>query len=167
MPKIDQIDRRTDVVFLLFRYAETIGGVTKLQKLLFLVEKETEFFNTYEDVVSFNFAPYKMGPFSENVYTEVQFLREMKAIETEPMKSKFGTEYDDSLSNKRFTITEKGMKIATELETILEPKYRYELSELIEEYNSMDLRELLEYVYKEYPEFAEKSEIKDQVMGTV
>lgn len=167
MPKIDQIDRRTDVVFLLFRYAGTINGVTKLQKLLFLVEQETEFFNEYEDVVSFNFAPYKMGPFSENVYTEIQFLREMGAIETEPMESKFGAEYDASLSNKRFSITPKGMKIATELEVILEPKYRYELSELIAEYNSMDLGKLLEYVYKEYPEFADKSEIKDEVIGTV
>lgn len=165
MPKIDQIDRRTDVVFLLFRYADSVRGVTKLQKLLFLIEQESAFFEDYADSVGFNFAPYKMGPFSENVYTEIQFLSDMGAIDFEPMEHTLGAEPTNSLSNKEFSITSKGTKIASQLESILEPVYRYELSHLVTTYNSMDLDDLLEYVYTEYPGYTGESEIKDEVLG--
>jgi hypothetical protein len=163
MGQIDTVDRRTDVVFLLFNYGEEVAGVTKLQKLLFLVEEESAFFEAYRDDVGFKFAPYKMGPFSEHVYEELQFLLTLDAIETTPLPdAPTGIERDD-LSGQRFTITPKGRKIATELESQLEPKFRYELTVLVEEYNDYSLTELLEYVYSEYPEYAAESEIIDQL----
>lgn len=163
MPPIDEIDRRTDVVFLLFHYAEEIQGVTKLQKLLFLIEEETKFFEEYEDDIAFNFAPYKMGPFSEHVYEEVEFLRQMKAIESKPLATESPSIDDVELQEKRFIITAKGKKIAKQLAGQLEPEYRTELSDLVEEYNSMTLRNLLEYVYTEYPAYAAKSEILSEL----
>src|SRR6056297_1705007 len=112
MARIDEIDRRTDVVFILFYFADRIRGETKLQKLLFLIEQETEFFKQYEDDVAFNFAPYKMGPFSDEVYSEIEFLLQLSAIESEPMEKPAGTSQGDSLlENKEFQITSKGEKI--------------------------------------------------------
>ncbi len=162
MPRIDQIDRRTDVVFILFHHARSIHGITKLQKLLFLVEEETEFFKEYGDELAFEFTAHKMGPFSQHVYEEIRFLQQLKAIETEPMP---GEPDDEALTNKVFHISPKGEKIAVELSNRLEDKYDDELRKLVEEYNSMELRELLRYVYKEYPAFTTESEIKDEILA--
>lgn len=168
MARIDEIDRRTDVVFILFYFAESICGVTKLQKLLFLIEQETEFFEEYEEDVAFNFAPYKMGPFSDEVYSELEFLLQLSAIEFTPMKSPTKVNQSDSrLRNKEFHITPKGEKIASQLVEVLEPEYEKELEDLVAEYNTMDLKELLRYVYTEYPEYTTKSEIKDEVFSEV
>ncbi|CQH55209.1 uncharacterized protein HHUB_2199 [Halobacterium hubeiense] len=166
MARIDEIDRRTDVVFILFYFAEQVRGVTKLQKLLFLIEQETEFFEEYEDDVAFEFAPYKMGPFSEAVYSELEFLLQLSAIESEPLDSPhLGDESQSDLGNKKFSITPKGEKIASELVGQLEPEYRDELENLVTEYNSMSLTELLQYVYSTYPDFAVESEIRDDVFS--
>jgi DNA-binding PadR family transcriptional regulator len=162
MPRIDQIDRRTDVVFILFHHAKSIHGVTKLQKLLFLIEEETEFFEEYKDDLAFEFTAHKMGPFSKHVYEEIRFLQQLNAIETEPMEDK--TEGEDDLTNKIFRITPKGEKIAVELANQLEPEHKQELAELTEKYNDMELRELLRYVYTEYPSFTTESEIKDEIL---
>lgn len=163
MARIDEIDRRTDVVFLLFSYAEAVEGVTKLQKLLFLIEQETEFFQAYEDDIAFNFAPYKMGPFSEHVYEELEFLLSLDAIESEPLAGADPDPTESDLAEQRFVITPKGEKIAAELESQLEPEYRHELSDIVITYNSLPLQELLKYVYTEYPKYAAESEIIDEL----
>ena len=162
MPRIDQIDRRTDVVFILFHHAESIHGITKLQKLLFLIEEETKFFEEYKDDLAFEFDAHKMGPFSKHVYEELRFLQQLNAIETEPMED--GSEDNAQLTNKIFHITEKGEKIASELANQLEPVHNQELAEIVENYNDMELRELLHYVYTEYPSFTTESEIKDEIL---
>lgn len=165
MARIDEIDRRTDVVFILFYFAEQIRGVTKLQKLLFLVEQETDFFQEYEDDVAFNFAPYKMGPFSDEVYSELEFLLQLSAIESEPMDNATGLETSDSaLGNNTFQLTTKGEKIAAQLVEILDPEHEVELREIVMEYNNMGLKELLRYVYTEYPDYTTESEIRDDIL---
>lgn len=161
MPRIDRIDRRTDVVFILFRHAGSIRGITKLQKLLFLVEKETDFFEKYGDEFAFEFNAHKMGPFSKHVYEEIRFLQQLKAIETEPMED---VGDDDTLTNNVFHINPKGEKIARELSNQLESKYDDELRALVEKYNPMELRDLLRYVYEKYPSFTRESEIKDEIL---
>lgn len=162
MPRIDQIDRRTDVVFILFYHAESIHGITKLQKLLFLVEEETEFFQECGDDLAFEFDAHKMGPFSEHVYEELRFLQQLNAIETEPMEGK--DDDPEALTNKVFTITPKGEKIAAELVNQLNEKHNEELAELVAKYNPMKLTELLRHVYSEYPRYTTESEIKDEIL---
>ncbi|KTG22189.1 type II toxin-antitoxin system antitoxin SocA domain-containing protein [Haloferax profundi] len=163
MPRIDEIDRRTDVVFVVFYFGKSIRGVTKVQKLLFLIEEETSFFEEYRDSIAFNFAPYKMGPFSEEVYEELHFLLQLDAIEARPISDPVIEGSDPDLSNKEFVITAKGEKIASQLVEILEPEYREELRDLVEQYNELSLNELLRHVYSEYPEYTTESEIKDEI----
>lgn len=179
MSKIDEIDRPTDALFLLLQNAEEIEGVTKIQKLLFLMENETKFGKKYGSKTSFEFEPYKMGPFSPKVYDELELLDNMNAMETEGMDKNstesyeftnfndaFNKERDNSngLSNNRFIVTEKGEKIGKSLMDLLSKDVRKDLSKTIERYNSMSLNQLLEYVYTEYPEMTTKSEIVDQVL---
>lgn len=163
MGRINTIDRRADVVFLLLHYTEGIRGITKLQKLLFLIEQETEFFKAYGDVVAFEFAPYKMGPFSEHVYEEVEFLIALNALTTKPLETTPICSTESELTGKAFSLTPKGQKIAAELATQLEPRYQTELEEFASEYNERSLRDLLQYVYATYPAYATKSEIIDIV----
>lgn len=163
MSRIDEIDRRTDVVFVLFHYADEIEGVTKLQKLLFLIEQETEFFTEYESRVAFEFAPYKMGPFSEHVYEEVEFLLSLNAIQAEELPGANNGSTGSELTEKRFTLTGKGEKIAHEVVRQLAPRYRDELEQLVGRYNALSTTELIEYVYDEYPEYAAESEIIDEL----
>lgn len=180
MAKIDNIDRPTDSMFLLFHYADEVVGITKVQKLMFLIENETEFGNKYSDRISYHFEAYKMGPFSPEVYTQIELLLSMKAIETEDMRktASEGREMkewyksnewieepgSEGLSYKVFRTTEKGHKIGEALARVIDEQMRSELKEVIQQYNSMPLRQLLQYVYTEYEDMTDKSEIKNEVL---
>ncbi|AAV44386.1 unknown (plasmid) [Haloarcula marismortui ATCC 43049] len=104
-----------------------------------------------------------MGPFSEYVYEEIEFLLSLNAIESEPLDRAISNDNNATLAEKRFSITPKGQKIASELEKQLEAKYRQELRTVVDTYNRMALTRLLEYVYREYPSFAAESEILDEL----
>lgn len=175
MAKITNIDRPTDAAFLLFHIAEEIDGITKVQKLLFLIEQETEFGRKYADQVTFEFKPYKMGPFSPEVYKQVELLLSMNALEAKSgeMSPSEGFEIkqwapdsgSEGLAHKRFVTTEKGHVIGESLVDLLDDEMVEELVEVIEYYNSMPLRQLLEYVYTNYEEMTKESEIKEEVLG--
>src|SRR3989344_6285597 len=67
---------KSDMILLLLygrgakgHFSEPIQGITRLMKLLFLLEKEAGIND------GFSFVPYKMGPFSSEVYPELEFLR--------------------------------------------------------------------------------------------
>lgn len=169
MAKIDTIDRETDLAFLLFHYAEEIEGTTELQKLLFLLEKETDFVDIYEDV-TFDFQPYKYGPFSEQVYDELELLLALGAVKEVDDKIDYdGIKRDDDRSEyagKKFVLTEKGEKMAREVNKALEDELEEEFLEIIEQYGDLDLEELLFYVYDQYSTYTTNSQIKEQVLGT-
>lgn len=175
MGKIDNIDRSTDALFLLFYFANEVKGITKVQKLLFLIEEETNFGHTYRDEITLDFEGYKMGPFSPEVYDEIEFLINLGAIKKEEIEETATDSYEikeydqeegsEGLSGKKFKITDKGEKIARKLLDVVDEKQVQELEEKVEKYNTMSLMQLLEYVYSEYPEMTTESEIKDQVLG--
>lgn len=175
MSKIDTIDRSTDALLLLFHNAGEIEGVTKIQKLLFLIENETEFGEQYADEISFDFEAYKMGPFSPLVYNEIELLLNMRAIEKDSRKIGPSDNWEirnympdsgsEGLSNQLYKTTSKGHTIGRELEKIIDEDMANELEEIIQKYNSMPLRQLLEYVYTNYENMTSNSEIKEQVLG--
>lgn len=175
MARINSIDRPTDAAFLLFHIAEEVEGITKIQKLLFIIEEETIFGEKYGREIEFDFNPYKMGPFSAQVYDEISLLLNMNAIEKQDMNKSRSDAWEfeqyteekssNELANKKFTITEKGKKIGRELEEYLDEDVFEDLESTIEEMNSLSLDGLLEYVYTEYPDMTTKSEIKDQVLN--
>lgn len=167
MAKIDEINEETDLTFLLFNYAGEVEGVTRLQKLLFLLQEETEFKNVYENV-EIEFKPYKYGPFSEQVYDELELLISMGAIEeTEAEEADYLRDENDTRghSSKRFVLTDRGRTIAKEVNRQLEDDLEDEFAEIINEHVDMDLEDLLQYVYQQYEEYTTESEIKDEIMA--
>ncbi|GAB3676784.1 type II toxin-antitoxin system antitoxin SocA domain-containing protein [Halopiger thermotolerans] len=167
MTKIDTIDRETDLVFLSFYEAGDVDGLTKIQKLLFLLEQESELAEEYPDL-SFDFEAYDYGPFSEQVYDEIELLVNMGALE--PVSPDYDiSDYVDSdnsneFAGKRFRLTEKGQKISRELSEIVDEETSQDLSDMMEHYNEMSTDEILEYVYEQYPEYARNSKIKEEVL---
>ncbi|MCH8242698.1 MAG: hypothetical protein IH897_08820, partial [Planctomycetes bacterium] len=60
--------------------AKGIGGITRLQKLLFLLWKEADI----QEVEScFQFKPYKAGPYSRKLYDELELLENLALIQSE------------------------------------------------------------------------------------
>src|SRR6266496_4475488 len=57
--------------------SEGLGGVTRLQKLLFLLEQEEKIVPSGE---GFTFEAYKAGPYSPKLYDDLEFLENLGLI---------------------------------------------------------------------------------------
>ncbi|MFH1549939.1 MAG: hypothetical protein ABIH04_05210 [Planctomycetota bacterium] len=186
MPK--DIKNRSEAVLLLF-FAEDnvlkenapIEGITRLEKMVFLIEKESNLLRKLGQKGEFGFRPYKMGPFSSEIYDEVDFLESLglvnsrmsgkkqpaESVETEnfldeQMLDKYQKEdisHDDT--ERVYKLTEKGKEIARGLFESLPEQEQEFLVNLKKKFNRMSLRQLLRYIYKKYPDYATESEIKD------
>lgn len=157
---------------------EPIVGITRLMKLLFLLNKE-------QDFTQFNFEPYKMGPYSSDVYPELDFLQNFPSPEQPFVVSKNVnenqtaitpenlriieemSEQDDAVTadeiNKPFALSDLGAKVAAELWNGLSNDNRNKIERIKSQFGSLTLKDLLRYVYKTYPDMTVNSEIKDQL----
>lgn len=129
--------------------AEPVEGRTRLQKLLFLIqmradEMDMELFDMYD------FIAYDYGPFSKNIYDDIEYLDQRGFLRETPKQ------LDDGVIKYDYEITPKGKKyLRSEVE---------QSSDIIglinsvkSDFNDADLKNFIEYVYSEYPEYAENS----------
>jgi uncharacterized protein YwgA len=188
---------RRDVVLLLVGVGsqpspeERIGGITRLQKLLFLLQQEAGLEPTGD---GFDFAAYKAGPYSEKLYDDLEFLENLGLIDSEvaaeateaeaaeidllSFEELMGEGSDDSqegerggagaadaYEEKRYFLTEQGRK---RMKNILENKEYRPVADGIRKikskYATYSLSDLLYHVYKKYPQWTTESEIKDKVL---
>lgn len=166
--------------------AEGLGGVTRLQKLLFLLEQEEHITPTGE---GFNFEAYKAGPYSSKLYDDLEFLENLGLIgkkvaaegtEEEAAEIDFSFEdlieperepedpsgpAPDAYEEYRYFLTPDGIsKIQQLLQTeIYKPLIR-SISRIKARYAQYSLNDLLYYVYTKYPEMTTESEIKEKVL---
>lgn len=206
------LDRRELLVLLLYAPGtkgaekEPIVGVTRLQKLLYLLKREYEI-----DKVSsnyFSFEPYKFGPYASQLYDDIAFLENLGFIRSRgsqvPMSSfsgenislpplvsfgehsasradieeaRAGYDYlmgqesdelhEEDLQERIFRLTPKGEEAAHAILEQIALNQRNTLLSKLEEvkkrFAGLTLRQLLSYVYREYPESAAESEIIDRV----
>lgn len=163
------------------QYDEPIDGITRLTKLLFLLKEESHISN------KLIFIPYKMGPFSSEIYNVLEFMKTYpdatpdgsllkvtekyggKGIDPEALKylddaaSDSDDPQDIRLMESTFELTEIGKKVASKIWEALPENERESIKYIKRKYGSLSLRELLRYVYKKYPDMASKSEIKHQL----
>src|SRR2546425_1962281 len=64
------------------RESAPILGVTRLEKLLFLLTKEAGLLTNADNEERFSFIPHKFGPFSSEVYDEVDFLEALGLVDS-------------------------------------------------------------------------------------
>lgn len=159
-----------------------VNGITRLEKLIFLLKKDTNLITPNTDKEIFNFVPFKMGPWSQEVYDETDFLESLglltkrkigdnspedKSHNDELFSSIVLTKYQKnefiapSDYSEQFELTEKGKVVAKKVWDNLSDEEKKNIINIKAKFNRMNLRQFLRYVYKKYPEFASKSEIKE------
>ncbi len=168
-----------------------LGGITRLQKLLFLLEKEGDLIPT---TGGYDFEPYKAGPYSPKLYDDLEFLENLGLLkaqvtsatseaETEEVDrlsfdhlmgrdAEQSTEGDvdgaataDTYEERRFHLTDQGRKRIEQLlasdDFALVAK---KIRRIKSKYGKYSLKDLLYYVYTRYPAMTTESEIRDAVL---
>jgi hypothetical protein len=147
---------------------DRIHGVTRLEKLLFLADKETDIAGRVED--AFRFRPYHYGPYSKELYEAVELLEEAGLISEErvyegrtldEMEEATAGQLELEGTERRFLLTPDGKAVAGLLAEHHKDVTKA-LAGIKERYAAMPLRRLIRYVYGAYPDYAEASRIKDQ-----
>jgi uncharacterized protein YwgA len=166
---------------------EPIVGKTRLMKMVFLFDEEIRRSFNLNKVVPDSALPefeaYNYGPYSAEVYSDLEFLVELGMIEvtslddTERLPEEIAEyEYWQATSNadedegvqtqEQFSLTALGRKfVEKKLLTALNKEQVSALDEFKRRCTAADLRTLLNYVYSKYPKMADRSKIRDKVLG--
>jgi uncharacterized protein len=178
-----QLDRE-DVVLLILEASERIlgrewfSGITRLEKLLYLLECETDF----EGIGNFfHFEAHNFGPFSKEVYEAIEFLLSCELIEVhekaftsvysssdeakllaetsdDDVSDEYGTESE--VTEKQFKLTPNGRKVAGIMRDAIKrrrPSDVEAIDEIVRKYGTRPLTQLIRYVYRQYPAMTVKS----------
>lgn len=168
---------------------EPIKGAVRLTKMMFLFNEQIAPALKKEGLDNEklpNFIAYNYGPFSKDIYEQIElfssidFIQVQDLFEAEEMSNvdnivekEFIDEcYEDEEETKsesnfwEYRITELGSGF---VEDELLPKITDKQKNLMEQYKKkiteMPIKQLLYYVYTRYPEYTEKSMIKDEVLN--
>jgi uncharacterized protein len=155
-----------------------LEGITRLEKLVFLLERETSlaaYLSEDADFIAFNF-----GPFSLKVYQEVETLVAAGLLTDSARQSEDTADAwerlaaidaagelrpADAYTTRSFALTDLGRRYYDVLASQLSPKAVDELSGFKDRFAMLPLRQLVRYVYENYPEFTERSLIRDDILG--
>jgi len=179
-----QLTGRRDLLLLLIGDdPHGLGGITRLQKYLFLLQNEE---HLELPNARFEFEPYKAGPYSPQLYDDLEFLENLGFIESEVTAEaslpeaaeidqlSFGhlmnterveAETADTFEEKRFRLTDKGKQhISRILETRNLQELEGQIRRIKSKYGKYSLNKLLFHVYTKYPEMTTESEIRERVL---
>lgn len=183
---------RRDLLMLLIGLSEdgrptaSVSGITRLQKFLYLLEREAGIVPTGD---GFAFEPYKAGPYSSKLYDDLELLENLRLLEAEATAESTDTEtadlsrltYEDlvggfdqleqpndedrAFEERRFSLTQKGLRRVEDLlkAGTLEPVVDG-IRTIKSKYGHYSLSDLLYCVYSKYPEMTSESEILDKVL---
>lgn len=156
---------------------ETIRGITKLQKLVFLLMEE----GGYKEKLSkeMRFEAYDFGPYSSDVMNILETLKGIDLVQVEEQELESYQEVMDGLvvgftedeestppqTVEVYGLSDKGKRVGKELYNSLTHEAQATIREIKSKYNSMKLLDLLKYVYSAYPKSRERSKITDRVLG--
>ncbi|MEO0019097.1 MAG: hypothetical protein ABIK47_00435 [candidate division WOR-3 bacterium] len=193
-PKALRLTDRKDLLLLLLyapgrtqRYAEPLLGMTRITKLLFIALKELNLGKLIRK--PYQFAPYKLGPFSPELYDDLEILMQAKllrcyeidpagmpVVKTDAETIKLLTALNSGVKTAErldagqllFELTPRGRRFARALFQIASRKKKNlaaGLKIIKAQFGSLPLTQLLRYVYRRYPEYTTKSEIIDRIIG--
>lgn len=158
-----------------------IKGITRLEKLIFLLERETNSSDWLNDTADFE--AYNFGPFSRKVYEAVETLSAAEIITDSAQLSSndmdtwearaaideatdTGNPYSGNpYTTRNFELTERGWRYFNALKSEVGTENLKELSSFKGQFARLPLRQLVRYVYQRYEQFTTKSLIRDQVLG--
>jgi uncharacterized protein len=191
-----RINDRKDVLLLLLyspgraeSVNEPIVGRTRLVKMLFLFKAEgLHHFRKGTELTEdtfYQFFPWNFGPFSREVYDDLTFFLLRGFIEAEPaneeslpesaaeweewLRTSGGNSPDDELDpyhEEVFRLTDAGVKFTESLYAELSPSQKRFVRQFKARLTNAPLRAILRYVYEAYPDQADRSQIRDDVLRT-
>lgn len=157
-----------------------INGITRLEKLAFLLEEESDFHRRAKiPTERLQFQPYHYGPYTKEIYDAVSFLVSIGLIKERRIDAtsglEVGEEYegldwadlgtggagDQPYVERRLELTDKGEKVAEILTDRVGADAVKVISGLKDRFGAMSLNQLLRYVYAARPDMAAASRIKD------
>lgn len=153
-----------------------LPGITRLEKLIFLAERETPVAEWLTETAEFR--SHKFGPFSDKVYRAVNMLAAAGLLEASAQRTDdtderwedinvvgLGSEVDP-YTERTFRLTERGMKYyAALIRELPASDPEAVLRSFKDRYARLPLTQLVRYVYKAYPQFTDKSEIREKILG--
>ena len=193
MPKRPRIDNRRDILLLLLYSPgssdtpnEPILGRTRIVKMLFVFKHEAlSHFRRgtlINDANFYEFFPWSYGPFSSEVYDDLNFFILRGFVESDAVDddatpqslaewehwlagSSSGYEPDvTDYFEESFRLTAKGVEWTAPLYAELSENQRFTLRTFKRHMATMPLRALLKYVYQQYPSYTERSTIRGKVL---
>ncbi len=150
---------------------DAIRGMTRLQKLLFVIEQKLAFEHS-------RFFAYNFGPFNEEVNDAAHalrlagFLRGSKAVTAKPpsfaemmatAEERSGPRYE--AEGRDFALNDRGHEAAERLRQssrAYDQLFAY-IGQLRQEWDTPRLDQLVDRVYDKWPNFADKSLIREKV----
>lgn len=152
---------------------DRIEGITKLEKLVFLLQRETPLGELLTEDPSFE--SHNFGPFSAKIYQAVGTLAAADLLldssrlsasteeswETEEL---VGAGPADPYATRDFVLTDRGRRYYAALIQDLPKSTESILGEFKTRFGGLPLRQLIRYVYKKYPHYTDKSLIKDDIL---
>lgn len=159
---------------------EEIRGITRLEKLMYLLLKEGGFEKILSQEIAFE--AYDFGPYSAEVYDLIESLsmmgivtiREEKISNIKDIIDIYYAEAEGQIEETTrimeiYSLTEdRGFKIAKKLlqERVTDEEFK-KVEDIKVKYNGLKLEDLLRYVYETYPESAKKSKVIERILGSL
>lgn len=153
---------------------DKISGITRLEKLVFLLERETDIGKQMTEKP--DFIPHNFGPFSQKVYQAIDTLALAGLIKDSASVSETADdsweteEIIDDAPDSRFTtrdleLTDRGKRYYSALMRDLGTNTVRVISDVKDRFGSLPLQQLIRYVYRRHPEEITRSVIRDRILG--
>ncbi len=152
-----------------------IRGITRLEKLVFLLDKEAGVSDAMTEDPEFE--GYNFGPFSRKVYQAVEMLEKAGLVEDSVLSSRSTDDTWESekvigsdggrseYTTRNVRLTELGLEYLEALKSELGEDVVNSVATLGARFADWSLRPLVRYVYEKYPQYTERSLIRDEVLG--
>ncbi|HEV2464288.1 MAG TPA: hypothetical protein VGT04_10805 [Acidobacteriaceae bacterium] len=163
------------------REAEPIQGTTRLQKLMFLIEKEAGLQPTTGP--DLEFTAYKFGPVSKALYDDLEKLENLGLLRSSPVSAASDTELDEyglafddligeeeqeskgTFEEKQYSLTPRGLDwLESRIDKLRDESVLDGIRRVKGKYGALSLQDLLHHVYTRYPGMTSASEIKSRVL---
>lgn len=155
---------------------EPIEGITRLQKLVFLLNRGKGPASLVEIAKKYEYEAYKMGPYTDTLRDDLDTLISLGLVGTERLRYLISDDVDDPydpydsqekkrkrIESQKFSLTDNGIEAGSELWDSLSSTDKDALEKFKGFFCSLSLRQLLIFVYDQFPKFTVKSEIKRQL----
>ena len=158
-----------------------IHGITRLDKLMFLLSRFEEFRELFEG--DYDFIPYNFGPFATELLDDLEALKSQELIHVNERSPRSASEIRDAevideetgefadkdvtwdiYKHEAYSLTDLGADVAENLFESATESQREVLKRVKTSFNSKSLTGLLRYVYRTYPTYTTKSVIRSKIL---